>query len=844
MTMGSVPIGASGLLRVAGLPIRYWLAGASPALFGLVRRLTEVQDRYRDLAVAVAERIGRDLVPHAGLSRQDRATALAIRRRLHRGEPLDPADAERVTSIVSAVIGADHPLAVDLADAARCGAAVVALEAGVRDELAREEVRLLDLPGSVLGDSPVSRTALAGLDGHPAARSDGSAPSGRPTRSAKRARQRADHLWRLVTRAATASTPRHWFGHVALVRVDGGGAEPAPLAVTDEYAAQWMDSIDTQRRALATGGVPDAEVRLAVTPLHRTDNGQIRFLVVDPLQPDQAVELSMRQTPLLSAVCHALRTGPAAPDKLRVAIARLLPEEDVSVVRGFVRHLASLGVLEPSGTPRSGLSGWGPASRVLAEPRRSEPAPDRWIDVYRRPTSPLPAATCGRLQPLVAQAMRVLTLITADTGHSHAQPRAEEAPRPLLELLGARLTSGAVGRRAWGRPPDWSPPAGAGSGFSQLRADLAERLDASTTVDIDPALLDRVGAPPAAIDWPVDALLRLAVPGAGYAAVLDQVWPAGTLDARFVDALGQLDGPVPHAEAYRRFLADLEELTGILFVELLIPPLSARAANAVRRPAYTRAWTGDADLDTYRPADGSASRYLPLDSITLRRGPAGLVAEADGRRIWPVYHATRSPLPPWDHLAELLLAAAPRLLPWTTRRLSNSLDLFPGRSHMPRITVGRELVVTAAQWRLSADDLWDPDLPMAGKIRAAARLRARPGLPRWVLLSAGDGGSVPCDLESLPGIHAVDRVRRAGRPLVVTEMLPAPDALMLGDRAYRPDDRVASELLLRLPYDELPEAMAARLARRLALPVPGRARSPPAARHNGETRRENGHGNT
>jgi hypothetical protein len=43
-------------------------------------------------------------------------------------------------------------------------------------------------------------------------------------------------------------------------------------------------------------------------------------------------------------------------------------------------------------------------------------------------------------------------------------------------------------------------------------------------------------------------------------------------------------------------------------------------------------------------------------------------------------------------------------------------------------------------------------------------------------------------------------------------MLPAPDELALADAAHRPDDRFAAELLLRLPCDESPVAMATRLA--------------------------------
>ncbi len=39
MFAAEAPLGCSALLRVAGLPIRYWLEGASPQLFGMVEAL-------------------------------------------------------------------------------------------------------------------------------------------------------------------------------------------------------------------------------------------------------------------------------------------------------------------------------------------------------------------------------------------------------------------------------------------------------------------------------------------------------------------------------------------------------------------------------------------------------------------------------------------------------------------------------------------------------------------------------------------------------------------------------------------------------------------------------------
>lgn len=47
----------------------------------------------------------------------------------------------------------------------------------------------------------------------------------------------------------------------------------------------------------------------------------------------------------------------------------------------------------------------------------------------------------------------------------------------------------------------------------------------------------------------------------------------------------------------------------------------------MRRPRYTRAWTGDADLASYC-GDTASARYIPLDTIMIRRD--------GGRPIWPI----------------------------------------------------------------------------------------------------------------------------------------------------------------------------------------------------------------
>lgn len=113
-------------------------------------------------------------------------------------------------------------------------------------------------------------------------------------------------------------------------------------------------------------------------------------------------------------------------------------------------------------------------------------------------------------------------------------------------------------------------------------------------MDLDDELLDTLGAPPARTalpPWPLDCLLR-PLPGPGPVAVLETASPAGVLDARFAGALHTLYGGYDNLQRYQAFLTAVERLSGARFVELLVPPLAGRAANAVRRPVITGWWTG------------------------------------------------------------------------------------------------------------------------------------------------------------------------------------------------------------------------------------------------------------
>jgi len=247
---------------------------------------------------------------------------------------------------------------------------------------------------------------------------------------------------------------------------------------------------------------------------------------------------------------------------------------------------------------------------------------------------------------------------------------------------------------------------------------------------------------------------------------------------------------------YRGFLARRAAAAGARPVEVLAPPLSVRAANAVRRPAYTAAWTGDPDRAGYLDGDGLS--YLPLSRITLRRDGASVVAEAGGERIWPVRHTARVAAPPWSTVVDLLMLASPQPERTRWRALRYSLTGWPERAFMPRITVGGALVVTPAQWRIPAGSLWRADDRLVDRYAALERLRRRHRLPRVVQV-ATDPHAEPLtvDLVSPHGLRALDRIVQRGADTVLVRELPAdPDRLPVHDEATGAG--CVAELLLRL----------------------------------------------
>lgn len=803
MSAGEAALGCSALLRVAGLPVRYWLAGANPALFGRIERLERLEETRRTAAVGLADRIGDELVTKATLAREDRAFLLGVRRNLHRGASIAKLSRERFITL-SALSDDDAELVEALVAMVDRDRAIAALSAEVEADVAQERERLLGLSDEVCHESRVAKALLA-----PQSREE-PAPGAQLSRKSRR--HRSDHQWQRIARAATGSTPRGWLSHVALVPIDARTSLSAPT-VSDRFTAQWMENVRAPRLALRDppSDWPAPDSRLAVNPL-RWDAGEWLVCVVLDGAGDPA-QVTVRHTPLLDAICSSLADAVHTFDALAEALGCTDQAEKLTL-RGFVRHLVVLGILQPSAPPRVRLDRRATPGQTTAAPAVHEGDTAGWVDVYRLADTGISVNIARDVQRGVSQLLRLLSVMKESKPVMYP-PAGSESERSwsLADIVREewdRRVSNAAVANPWGPT---SFPALPTSGFADLIRGMAEGAGDVGELVIDSQSLPETDAPGAGLSWPFDCLVRVPAPGAGFTAVLDELWPPGMLDARFLDTLVEMHGEVPHMEAYRAFLLELERLTGVLFVELLLPPLDDGAANAVRRPVYTSAWTGDPHTAAYLRGETDPAGYIPLRAIRIRRIESRLRAELDGRPVWPVYHATRSFSPLWDRVALTLLAAVPLDLPWNFKRMIRALTRVPGLRAVPRICLSDGVVLSPAQWQLSPDDLWDEDAPTTEKLRGLIRLRSRHALPRWVHLDRGaDMPPIPCDLESVHAIRAIQRWAAGTTPLNVSEMLPAPGQFLVRDRAHASGDRLAAQLLLRFPYDEPATAMAARVA--------------------------------
>ncbi|AHI00312.1 hypothetical protein GCM10010174_84200 [Kutzneria viridogrisea] len=806
MTDGPL-IGAGGLLRVAGLPARLWTEAGNPELFTRLRERVVEQQCYAEFAGTLADRLGAELVPHPYLEPEERAGLLALRRLLHRGSPVPEADCY---ALAGAVSGLSPELAEDLAHAGDWSAALAVREQAAEQAVLAEQRRLAGLPWRLVTASPFATRAVTeaapGMMDDIQRRLDFG-----ENWDSKRLRHRADYLLRVLARGAAKPTPRDWLGHVGLLPV---GERRGNWTQVGASAAHWVANIQAERRQLAAN-LDLRGATMTITGLHwLRDHEHMSCWVVDPADRTALRRVLVRRTPALDAVRRALESGVRDADELVRLLSPTADEERREVLRGFLRHLVELGVVQLSAEPASELIGWDGEVTSHAEPG--------FVDVYRQVGGTMPADAVGRLQELVGQASRVGELLASASPPPREHPilaLVGPAPRPVTEVLAEYLRAhrdcADPELRLWDNGiahdrPSWpEPPADPASPYGRLLALLD--TDAEQVV-LTPRQLDELGAPPAQpSSWPMDCLVRPIGGGGSSGAVLEAVTYAGVVDARFAEALHQLHGEVPQVTAYRRFLDELARRCGAEFVEILVPPLHDKAANAVRRPHYCPTWTGDADAASYQPGGG---RYLPLERITVRRVGSRIVAEdvdgPDGMALWPIHHATRTPLAPWGLVITLLSAASPARQLARPLALGSPATALRHRDRLPRLVLAGGLVLCGAQWRIGREQLPATDLPVPQRIRELAALRIGTGVPRWVFARTEGGHQPrPVDLDSVGALRVLDKLL-ADAPhgtLLFEEMLPDPEHLPFRDADRAP---IAGQLLARLPHESTPNRLAAR----------------------------------
>ncbi|GAB2923749.1 hypothetical protein GCM10027280_08540 [Micromonospora polyrhachis] len=903
-TVTTAPIlGGSVLLRMAGLPLSALAQGGDPQLATRLAEWDRDTAIYQERARQVAKQLGDLLVPHPGLHRAQRGTALRVRRALHRGDPV-PASSTGLADLAVELLP-DSGLAEALRETHAAADALRHAGHAIEGSVAAEEARLLDLPWRILHEHPAGRHTLRHGDVAIFEEISRRVVRGEPW-TTKRMRQRSEYLWRMLTRGSARATPRGWLAHVGPLPVSETGATGwlagKAIVVRDLAATEIVDNLDEFRKLRATSAtvLADDGETVAIAPLSWQDVGQVAVWLVDTeqhghgeqpehgkqhshgeqpehgkrhsrdKQRSRLVAVRLRRSAVLDAVWSLLDSGPRPVVRLVDALAGRDPDRR-DALRRFLAHLVEVGALQLGAAPQPRYTGWQPvaAFQLPANPNQLPANPDlaaapAFVDVYRQPAGDLGRAYASELSELIGQALRVMALAGSDSPATPpALPRAlTEKPRRLLDVVAECVEEDDSGFSGHGdHRHDWPVPRDADSGYARLFRWIDARLPNGAArvdgdgIDLGPATLDRCGAPEQPVDWPVDVLLRPiasrtvsdhsrpvtpvadrsrpvpAIPDhSGPVALLADLAPAGVLDARFLPALRHLGADLPHAEAYRRFLNRLDDLTDVPFVELLIPPMSTMAANAVRRPGYTRLWTGDPDQTGYFP-DGARrpTTYLPLSAITLRVTDGRVIAEAEGRQIWPVMHTARVPRPPWDVIRALLLGASPQTDRRAWRPLTHSLPAWPDRNYVPRITVGGgRLVLTPAQWRISRADAGHPDEPLVDRMRTLVRLRHRLDLPRWVtVVTSPHDEPTTVDLESVRAPRVLDRLPAGHPALLVSELLPAPDQLPVRDEATPVDGGSLAELIFRVPFDTTADAAAGLVAARIHRPPGPSPEAPP-----------------
>lgn len=803
---GSMMLGESAILRMGGIPVGYWLECASPYFFHRVREHESLARSYSAVARQLAKQIGEHLISRSDLSAPSRRMALAVRRQMHNARLLTPRQGKGLLDVVA--VGP----AKDLEAHAR---AVISLSNQLSESnsqleslLGEEETRSRGAIWRTIERSHLLQITMRTTNETLFDNVGRHLGAGRSW-SSKELRRAEEALSRLIARGAAKATPRGWLSHVALMAVqDASGA--LPMAVRNEFLRVSCENVFLVRATLEGATVANStDVTLFLTPLMQTEPEAIFFWKVGPRS---VLKGRICRTCVVDRVVSLLKGRALSPSALMASVVAKVPGvADESLVE-FIDYLLRIGFLHWSASPSVSRSRV--TTRNLEEAR--VPPASVFVDVFRKAVGEIDPSFARRVESVVLQYTRLVQMIREDQKGVPSRPlNSLEEPRRSVDLVMGELYDAKSDslslQKQITRTNRWPAPKCDGSPYSELFSWLNQSLSGSDPAFLSQSLLDQFGAPPPRLEWPLDCIVRPYPAGCeGQGFVLNQVFTAGALDARLIEGISALEERIPHVIAYREFLRLVESSTGIPFVEVVVPPTTSQAANAVGRVMYVHAWTGDPDPSSCGIDPGDAE-YVPLEEIYIHRSPRGLVAEVAGQRIWPVYHATRIPTGPWRPLVQLLLRSAP-VRAGSLPRLRFALDLVPGAPHVPRLYLEDNALLSLSQWRVPRQALWDRKLGLGAKARRLEALRVETGIPRWVFVSSHEGllKRLPLDLESLPGIRLLDRLVRLDEPeeLFFEEMLPSPWQLPFTDLAHKGAGGSVFELMIRIPHAATPKQMA------------------------------------
>ena len=264
--------------------------------------------------------------------------------------------------------------------------------------------------------------------------------------------------------------------------------------------------------------------------------------------------------------------------------------------------------------------------------------------------------------------------------------------------------------------------------------------------------------------------------------IRDAIGPSGArLLARFCYGDWELHRNVQH------YLRQEESLDpNAAYAEIVYEP-EGKIANVVYRPVFR-----DYEITYLGRSGAPREQQIPItDLLVSVTGDGRIVLYSNRlkRRIVPrltnAHNFDSQQYPPLYRFLCLLQHQGGQGIAMLNTGILSELQF------LPRIRVGR-VVLRAARWRLSTEDIADLDIRDRHKCFVEVqRLRIKYGMPRWILLTEEDN-ILPVDLDNALSVDAMAHVlKRSGRPLL-RELYPSPEDLCVTG----PEGRFCHELVV------------------------------------------------